>query len=402
MVGRSLSRRKADVVVDKQASTDLGDQPPRRAEVAVVGGGLAGLSAAWALAREGAEVVVLDDAAKRPAAAWVAAGMIAPVGEASWGEEQQLPAALAAAEAWPEFARELEAEAGAEVPYRRCGSIHVALDRDEAGELDRRRRLHERLGLEVRALLPSECRRLEPGLATAVSKGVEVPGEAEVDPRALLGALRAAALGAGAQVHTGRVSEVDPASGRIELAGGGSVECGRVVLAAGAWAGPETLAGGLKLPVRPVGGEILRLRARPDAMPFQRIIVTERLYLVPRENGEVVVGATVEERGFDLEVSAGGVHELLREAYRTVPELAELDFVEAAAGLRPGTPDNAPIIGRVGDGPVIAVCGLYRHGVLLAPLIGPAVTALAEGGEVPVQLEGLGPGRFTGTKEVVA
>lgn len=368
----------------------------------MVGGGLAGLSAAWALAREGAEVVVLDAGGERPPAAAVAAGMVAPVGEVSWGEERQLPAALAAARAWPDFARELGAEAGVEVPYRRCGSIQVALDRDEAGELDRRHRLHQRLGLEARVLLPSECRQLEPGLATAVTGGVEVPGEAEVDPRALLDALRAAAGSAGARLFPGRVRTVDPGSGRIELEDGDSLDCEGVVLAAGAWAGPESLGGEMRLPVRPVAGEILRLRARPDAMPCQRIIVTERLYIVPRKSGEVVVGATVEERGFDLGVSAGGVHELLREAYRTVPELVELEFVEAAAGLRPGTPDNAPIIGAVAGGPVIAVCGLYRHGVLLAPLLGPAVAALAGGGEVPAELEGLGPERFAGTPEVLA
>jgi glycine oxidase len=399
---RGLSRRKADAVVDKRSSSDPGDPLPASAEVAVVGGGLAGLICAWALAREGAEVVVFDDAPERPPAASVAAGMIAPVGEASWGEEQQLPAALAAADAWPAFARELEAAAGMEVPYRRCGSVHVALDRDEAVELDRRQRLHRRLGLEARVLLPSECRRLEPGLATAVTKGVEVPGEAEVDPRALLDGLVAAAGSAGVELRTGRVERVAPGSGRVELTGGRSLQCERVVLAAGAWAGEGLVGGEVALPVRPVRGEILRLRAQPEAMPCERIVVTERLYLVPRRSGEVVVGATVEERGFELGVSAGGVHELLREAYRTLPELAELEFIEAAAGLRPGTPDNAPIVGRVGGGPVIAVCGLYRHGVLLAPLLGPAVTALAGGGEVAAELEGLGPGRFAGAGKVVA
>jgi glycine oxidase len=109
--------------------------------------------------------------------------MIAPVGEAMWGEERQLPAALAAARSWPSFAQQLQTASGVEVPYRRCGSLHVALDRDEAGELERRHRLHQRLDLDARAVLPSRCRELEPGLSTAVSFGVEAPGEAEIDPR---------------------------------------------------------------------------------------------------------------------------------------------------------------------------------------------------------------------------
>lgn len=391
-------------MVDKELGSG---GPPPSADVVVVGGGLAGRACAWAAAREGAEVVVLDDPAVRPAAAAVAAGMIAPVGEASWGEERRLAAAIAAADAWPRFADRLGRSSGIEVPYRRCGALHLALDRDEAAELERRHRLHRRLGLDARRLLPSECRRLEPGLSTAVSGGVEAPGEAEVDPRALLAALGEAAREAGARFHLARARRIDVRSGRVDLGSApglaeGSIEGGRVVLATGAWAGEGVLGRGVQLPVRPVKGEILRLRADPDAMPCERIILGERFYLVPRPGGEVVLGASVEERGFDLRVSAGGVHELLREAYRALPELAELEFVEAAAGLRPGTPDNAPIIGPLEGGRVIAVCGLYRHGVLLAPLIVDAAAALLAGRPLPAELGGLDADRFAGAPEVVA
>ncbi len=155
----------------------------------MAGGGLAGLVCAWRAARSGASVLVVD-APERPAAARVAAGMIAPIGEASWGEEDLLRAGLWAADAWPGFAPELEREAGSPVPYRRCGSLHVALDRDEAAELARQSEFEQRLGLESRRLLGSECRELEPGLSSAVNAGVEAPGEAEIDPRALLAALR--------------------------------------------------------------------------------------------------------------------------------------------------------------------------------------------------------------------
>jgi glycine oxidase len=162
------------------------------------------------------------------------------------------------------------------------------------------------------------------------------------------------------------------------------------------------VSGGPQPPIRPIKGEVIRLRADRDALPCERIIVGERFYLVPRPDGEVVLGATVEERGFDLSVSAGGVHELLREAYRALPELAELEFVEAAAGLRPGTPDNAPIIGPLGSDSALIVGGLYRHGVLLAPLIAEAAGALLTGGALPSELVGLGLDRFATLPEAAS
>ncbi len=371
--------------------------PGDRVEAAVVGGGLAGLVCAWRAARSGARTLVVD-APDRPAAAHVAAGMIAPVGEASWGEEDLLRAALLAAAGWQSFATELGADAGSEVPYRRCGALHVGLDADEAAELRRQAELHRRLGLDARELLGSECRDLEPGLASVVRAGIEAPAEAEVDPRALLAALRAACEDAGVRFEDGTVRTVDPRTGRIDAEGLGELSGERIFLAAGAWAGAEGLLGRdrPRLPVRPVGGEILRLRAEAGAMPCERIVAGERFYVVPRASGEVVVGATVQERGFDLRVTAGGVHELLREAYRALPELAELELVEAAVGLRPGSPDNAPAIGPLpGDDErrVVVTAGLYRNGILLAPLIAAAADAALGLSELPAELESLTPAR---------
>ncbi len=362
----------------------------------MIGGGLAGLVCAWRAAEAGAEVLVCD-APGRPAAAEVAAGMIAPVGELSWGEEATLAAAIEASRRWPDFARELEAAAGEAVPYRRCGALHVALDRDEAAELERRHELHERHSLAAESLLASECRRLEPGLATAVTAAVSAPGEAEVDPRALLTALRAAAGAAGVKIVAAEVREIDAAGTRARLADGRDVAADRVAVCAGAWAGQQDLLpDDRRLPVRPVKGEILRLRAAPGSLPCERIVVGERFYLVPRLSGEVVLGASSEERGFDLRVTAGAVHELLREAYRALPELAELELVEMAAGLRPGSPDNAPIIGLVPgerSDPIVAA-GLYRNGVLLAPVLAAAFDALLSGGRLPPELAPLAPDRL--------
>ncbi len=373
---------------------------PESAELAVVGGGLAGLICAWRAADAGLDVVVCDSP-RRPAAAMVAAGMIAPLGEASWGEDATLEAALAAAADWPEFARLLEAAAELAVPYRRCGALHVALDRDEAAELERRSEFHGRRGLASRRLLGSECRSIEPGLAPGVSAGISADQEAEVDPRALLAALAAAASSAGARIAAAEVSRIDAGAGRVRIltGDGRSFEAGRVAICAGAWAGADgLLPEAQRLPVRPLRGEVLRLRAPAGALPCERIIVGERFYLVPRLSGEVVLGASTEERGFDLRVTAGGVHELLRECYRALPEIAELELVEAAAGLRPGSPDNAPIFGALpgaegAPGPLVAA-GLHRHGILFAPLLARGFDALLAAEPLPLELDPFGPGRY--------
>lgn len=372
----------------------------------VVGGGVIGLACAWRAAAAGIETVVVD-AGQAERASEVAAGMIAPVGEATWGEEAMLEAAVASAAAWPAFAAELERDSRGGVPYRRCGALHVALDGDEAAGLRRSHDLHERHGLRARPLRSRECRRLEPGVSPNAVGGLEAPDEAEVDPRALLAALRAGLAASGgrleAEASVGEIIiEGDSVAG-VRLTGGERMRSDRVLLAAGARAGGSLLPEGLRPPVRPVKGEILRLRAPAGARPCERLIVTERVYIVPRAGGEVVVGATVEDRGFDLRVTAGGVHELLREAYRVLPEIAELELVEASAGLRPGTPDNAPLIGRGGAEGLLHAGGHGRNGILLAPITAQAIAAELTGEGVPPEAEAFGPDRFTrGLQEVRA
>jgi glycine oxidase len=367
------------------------------ADVLVVGAGIIGLSCAWRAAEAGLETVVID-AGSDERASEVAAGMIAPVGEASWGEGDLLAAGVASAAAWPGFAKEVGAASGMDVPYRRCGALHVGLDRDEIAELRRVHELHVELGLEATWLRGSECRRLEPGLAPSVAGGFDVPGEAEVDPRAALRALRAAAVAAGVRIEDGaRVVELLGDEGSVHgvrLEDGRRLAAERVVLATGARAGAELGAAGTPVPVRPVKGEIVRLRARPGERPCERLVVTERVYVVPRAGDEVVIGATVEERGFDRRVTAGGVHELLREAYRVLPEIAELEFVECAAGLRPGTPDNAPVIGATGTGGLLAAGGHHRNGILLAPITAETIAALLAGEEPPREAAPFAPGRL--------
>lgn len=369
-------------------------------DVVVAGGGVVGLCCAWRLAQGGAEVVVLDRAAPPAGATRVAAGMLAPIGELAFGEPELLRMTVAAGERYPDFVAELEATSGLGSGYARHGALHVALDRDEAAELRRVHDLQRSLGLGVEWLPPRRCRAIEPGLTPSLNGGVHAPEEAAIDPRRMTAALLAALADANVEVR----SSVDVvasllAGDRIEGVRTGSGEelrAGHVVLATGAWAGAEGwLPERARPPVRPVKGQILELRSPDGEAPCGRILASERVYLVPRPDGRLIVGATTEERGFDATVTAGGVHELLREAYRLLPDVAEMELVEAMAGLRPGTPDNLPLIGHGEIEGLVLACGHYRNGILLAPITGEAIAALLSNEPIPGALAAADPARLT-------
>jgi glycine oxidase len=343
-------------------------------DAVIVGGGIIGLCCAWRAAQRGARVAVVERSRPPAGATRVAAGMLAPVGELAFGEPELLKLTLAASELYPDFVAELEQASGIATGYRRDGALHVALDRDEAAELRRVHELQRSLGLGAEWLPPRRCRELEPGLTPSFNGGVHAADEASVDPRALTQALLTAldaerkvdllvGTGAEAALYEGeRIAGVRTASGE-------ELRAASVVLATGAWSGQaDWLPESTRPPVRPVKGQILELRSRDGVAPCQRIVASERVYLVPRPDGRLIVGATVEEQGFDTAVTAAGVHELLREAYRLLPDVAEMELVEATAGLRPGTPDNLPLVGPSGADGLLWATGHYRNGILLAPL----------------------------------
>ena len=370
-----------------------------------VGGGVIGLASAWRTAQSGARVCVLE--AERPAAGatGVAAGMLAPAGEASWGEDQLLALNLESLSLWPGFAEELERASGIETGFARRGALHVALDRDEAESLRRRYDLQRKLGLDSDWLSGGACRKLEPGLATAVRGGAHVPGDATVDPRRVAAALLAALDSTGVAVHTGvRVVSAERREGwRLSAADGRAFAGASVVLTAGCWSGRlEWVPAESRPPVRPVKGEIVTLRGPADEPVTERIVAGDRVYTVPRADGRLIVGATVEERGFDTTVTAGGVHELLREAYRLLPEIAELELAETTAGLRPGSPDNAPMIGESATEGLLVATGHFRNGVLQAPLTAECVAALLGGEPPPIDLTPFSPLRFAGERAEAA
>jgi glycine oxidase len=356
------------------------------AEVLVVGGGLIGLACAWRAAAAGRSVAVFDEALGS-GASHVAAGMLAPVAEVAYGEEDLLALTIASARRWPTFAAELERATGLDVGYRQRGTLLVGFDRDDVEALGELHRFQRELGLDTERLRSRECRQREPLLSPRVRGGVLARDDHQVEPRRVQAALETAA-GAAAVVHVPeRVDGVDHDGRRItglRLASGRQVRGEQVVLAAGCWSGE---IGGLPLqlrvPVRPVKGQLLVLRS-PDgehglSMTVRGLVRSRSVYLVPRGDGRVVVGATQEERGHDTMVTAGGVRTLLDDAAALVPGVDEFELTETLAGLRPGTPDNRPLIGSCDlDGLVLAT-GHHRHGVLLAPATADAVAAILTG-----------------------
>jgi glycine oxidase len=363
----------------------------------IVGAGVIGLSIGWRASQLGLSVLVLDRSDPPDGASTVAAGMLAPVTEATYGEDALLRLNLESARRWPGFAEELSMSAGVDLSGHEPGILHLALDRDQAEALRRLFDYQQSLGLEAEWLASSACRRLEPGLHPSTRAGILAHADAAVDPRKVVEALRAALRAAGGELRlAGEVAEVtggsDPA---VRLRSGETIPAGTVVVAAGSWSG--RIAGVppyLGKAIRPVKGQILRLRqAASFPVPVTRVLRTEEVYLVPRPGGEVVVGATVEEKGFDAAPTAGGVFELLRAAGELLPGVREMELVEVAAGLRPGTPDNAPLLGAVAPGLVVAT-GHYRNGVLLAPVTADGIAGLLAKGDLPDELAAFAPDRF--------
>ena len=371
----------------------------------VVGGGVIGLTAAWVAAGRGLDTVVVDPAPGR-GASWVAAGMLAPVTEATFGEGALVALLVAGADRWPAFADRLGAAAGVDVGYRASGTVAVAVDAGDRAVLDQLLAFQQSLGLPVARLSATDCRQLVPGLAPGIRGGVEVPGDHHVDNRRLLDALLTACRNAGVTVVRDRVDAIvvgadergrRGSSGQRRRADGRRRASSRPAPTAGRIAG---VPAGVLPPVHPVKGHVVRLHGPTDRPLLERtvrgLVHGRPCYLVPRSDGSVVVGATSEERGFDRTVQAGAVHALLDDARTIVPGVDELVLDECVAGLRPGSPDNAPFVGWTAVPRLLAAVGHYRNGILLAPLTGEAVASLLAGEAIPPPLAAFGPDRLAG------
>ena len=352
-----------------------------------------GLSAAWRLAQRDLRVVVVERGEPGGGTSGVAAGMVAPIAEADPGEEALLRLGTASAQAYAGFVAELQRAAGVDAGYLRCGTLAVARDRDEAEALEHQLLIRQRLGLEVKRLRPSQARALEPALAPTIRGALEFPEDHTVDPRRLCAALAEAVRRVGAELRAhAEVAAVEVGDG-VLLADGQRLTAPHVVIAAGVWSG--SLAGipdEARVTIRPVKGQVARLHDPAGPGLLKRVLRMPAAYVVPRGDGRYVLGATMEERGFDRTVTAGAIFELLRDASELLPGLSELVIDELSAGLRPGTADNAPIIGPGAAGGLFWATGHYRHGILLAPVTAELIAgAVVDGAPVP---EEVSPARF--------
>jgi len=372
--------------------------PSHKPKTIVIGAGVIGLGIAWRLAQAGCTVSVYDKGEAGRGASWAAAGMLAGAVETEPGEEPLLPLALESQRLWPDFARELEAATGISPEYRDDGTMVVALNRDDAETLRHSYEFQKGLGLELEWLNAAEARRLEPHLKPGIAAAVLSRRDHQVDNRCLSRALAAAVRGAGVAVHEHcPVREVVLSGNRAVgiISERGQEAADVVVLAAGAW---SRSIGGIppahQPPVRPIKGQMLALQMDPAAPLVRHVIWLPRGYLVPRNDGRLIIGATVEERGFDTSLTAGGLFALIEGAWRAIPTIEELPIVETWVGFRPGSRDDAPMLGPSGvDGLVIAT-GHHRNGILLTPVSADLVSQYILTERLPDIARPFSPERF--------
>lgn len=363
-------------------------------DIVVIGGGAIGLAIAWRTARLGASVSVIEREDPPRGSSWVAAGMLAPVTEAQFGEDDVLSLNLRSAEMYPAFIEDLRADSGAEVGLVEEGTMYLALDRDQHEALLRLYDFQVSNHLDVRMLDSEQARSHEPALSPSVRSAVFAERDRAVDPRELVSALSLAFRRCGGEIHQGEVTRISPRL--LTLRDGSEASFERLVLAAGAWTSeipgvPPEVAGAL----RPVKGQLMHLRPPAGEPPIiSHVIRTEEIYLVPRRGGEVICGATVEEKSFDPSVTAGAIYDLLRAAIEAVPGLREFEITETLAGFRPASRDNAPLIGPTSMNGVIAATGHFRNGILQAPATADGIAQLLVKDELPEELAPFDPRRF--------
>jgi glycine oxidase len=367
--------------------------------VAIIGAGVIGLGIAWRLAARGVSVAVFDKGVSGAGASHAAAGMLAACAEAEPGEEALVTLGRVSQARWPAFAAELKQASGVDVGLRPEGTLVVALTSDDQARLSHQLTFQQKLGLPLQWISAAETRRREPHLAGKLAGAVFSPEDTQVDNRKLAAALRIAAEAAGAIIREHQeVKTISSDAGRVDgivLADGTKVGSDVVVLAAGAWSRSiDGLASELRPPVRPIKGQMLALRMDPAAPLLTHVVWAPGAYLVPRLDGRLLVGATVEEKGYDTSLTAGGILTLLEAAWRVVPAVEELPIDEMWVGHRPGSRDDAPILGTGPIDGLIYATGHHRNGILLTPVTADAIAQLVLEGAADPAIRPFGIERF--------
>jgi glycine oxidase len=371
----------------------------KKPTVAIVGAGVIGLGIAWRLAARGALVAVFDKGVAGAGASHAAAGMLAACAEAEPGEDALVALGRESQARWPAFAAELEQASGIDVGLRPEGTLVLALTADDQARLNHQLVFQQKLGLPLQWISAAETRRREPHLAGKLAGAVFSPEDTQVDNRKLAAALRVAGEASGVGITEHRpVSAISSHAGRIDgvvLADGVKIAADVVVLAAGAWS--RSIAGvpsELRPPVRPIKGQMLALRMDAAAPLLNHVVWAPGAYLVPRRDGRLLVGATVEEKGYDTSLTAGGVLTLLEAAWRAVPAIEELPIEEMWVGHRPGSRDDAPILGAGPIEGLIYATGHHRNGILLTPVTADAIARLVLDGVAEPAIRPFGIERF--------
>jgi glycine oxidase len=357
-----------------------------------------GLGIAWRLAGRAA-VTVFDRGRAGSGASHAAAGMLAACCEAEPGEEALVTLGRESQARWPAFAAELQRASSVDVELRTEGTLVLAQTADDQGELAHRLEFQHRLGLPLEWLSAAATRAREPHLAGKIAGAVFSPQDHQVDNRKLVQALRIAAEAAGVTIREQTPVKEFVVQGRrargVVLDDGTIAPADIVVLAAGAWS--RTIAGlppDRRPPVRPVKGQMLALRMDPASPLLNHVLWAPGAYLVPRRDGRLIVGATVEEKGFDETVTAGGLLALLDAAWRAIPAVEELPIDEIWVGHRPGSRDDAPVLGPGPLDGLFYATGHHRNGILLAPITADAVAQLVLDGVVDPAIKPFGLERF--------
>ncbi|WP_131769771.1 glycine oxidase ThiO [Candidatus Protofrankia californiensis] len=398
----------ATVVPARAAGVRGWSSPGSRPDVIVAGAGVIGLGVAWRARLRGLTVTVVDPE-PGSGASWTAAGMLAPLSELHYGEKPLLALNMASARRYPAFVEELERSSGIEVGYLRCGTLVAAWDGADMAGLRDIHGFARSLGLETELLTRRQLRARVPASASGLAGALSAPDDHQVDNRLLHSALLRACVAEGVTLLPTAARRWLLRGDRVvglALADGTDLTAPVVVLACGAWSGRiDGLPPGAVPAVRPVKGQTLRLRTVGSPLLTCVLRGSVRgcpVYLVPRADGRIVVGASSEEVGFDVRPRAGAVYELLRDAQALVPGLGEAELEEVSTSLRPASPDNAPLIGPSRIPGLLLAVGHYRNGVLLTPVTADAIAGLLADGALPDEVAAFIPARFDRTEDQAA
>ena len=360
-------------------------------KILIIGGGVIGLGIGWQLAKAGVSVSIYERTEAGRAASWAAAGMLAPLAEAHTEEPELLKLGCQSLALYPQWVRELEADAGMSIGYRVEGTLIVGLEPDDTHQLRHLYTSQQDLGLDVEWLTGRAVREIEPALSPRVTAAIRCESDHQVDNRLMVKALQRAYQRCGGALHENNAVETiqieNGVATGIKTQDGAKHNADVILLSAGCESAQiQGLPDAIRPPVRPVKGQMLALQMEAG-ITVKNVIRTVRaryptsVYLVPRTDGRLIVGATSEEMGFDTRLTAGGVFELLRGAWEAVPGIYELPLLETWTGLRPGSRDNAPILGETPVENLIYATGHYRNGILLTPITAYEIAKLILTGE---------------------